>query len=176
MNQDNHLQDNFDNNTEFNGYMQPMIQTEQSGYSDYSSAAGDNMASSSYTARNYEQQQPMLSFLSSEHANSATQPLYYAPQYADQYISSPLNTLNNSSQSGIFRFEIPGFNIIIVPTSSPPANLDMHNQFQHDHNYLDLSSYTSSVSQSQLNQEQSYVSNVNGSSSGRISANICHQQ
>ena len=50
------------------------------------------------------------------------------PQHTLQNPSStPLNSLNtmiaNPSQSEIFRFEIPGFRIIVIPTSSPFANL-----------------------------------------------------
>jgi hypothetical protein len=163
MNHNNPLQSNFDDNTGFNGYLQTptnMVQTEQSGRSDYSSAVGDNITSTFYATSNYEQpQQPMFSFLN----NDST--LSYALQYTDQNISPPFNPINtiisNSSQTEVFRFEIPGFKIIIVPTSSPLANLDMQSQ---QDTYLN--STTSLVSQSQLNQEQSYVSRVNGTTSG----------
>src|ERR1043165_3752107 len=116
MNQNNPLQNN---TTGFNNYPQPstnMIQMEQSDYSDYLFTTDDNVISDSYITSNYGQQQFEQSERSafSLDSTSTTQSLYYTP---NQEISS-LNT--NSSQannSEIFRFEIPGFKIIIIPTN-----------------------------------------------------------
>ena len=88
----------------------------------------------------------------------------------DTFSSLPDNSLNmtfNSPQipSGIFRFEIPGFQIVVIPTSSPFADLndsDMQLQFQQD----DFSSYASSICPPQLNQEQSYISGAYETSGG----------
>jgi hypothetical protein len=125
-----------------------------------------SLNNTSYTISNHEQQQPVYTFLNND---SATQPLSYAPQYIDQ---TPLNSLNAMIvQSEIFRFEIPGFKIIIIPASSPLANLDMQNQ--QDYTYLNPT--TSLVGQPQLNQEQSYVSSVNGTSSGGSSTHYQQQ-
>jgi hypothetical protein len=165
MNQNNPLQNYFNDNA------QPMIQTEQSG-SDYFSAVGDNITSSSYATSNYEQQPEYSAFSFLNNGNA--QPLSSAQQYTDQNISSTLNSLNtmiaNSSQSEIFRFEIPGFQIIIIPTS-PHANVDMQNQ--QDYTYLNPT--TSLVGQSQLNQEQSYVYSANGTTSGGSSTHYQQQ-
>ncbi|GBC10656.1 hypothetical protein RclHR1_00980033 [Rhizophagus clarus] len=102
-----------------------------SNYKDYPSATDNDIVLSSYT----EQQQPMFSFVGDEHATTrTTQPSPYAPQYNshnsyDNYDNSfQLNSFNmipNSSQSHseVFRFEIPGFKIIIIPNSSPYSSL-----------------------------------------------------
>ena len=63
------------------------------------------------------------------------------------------------NNSGMYTLEIPGFKIIVIPTTA--NNLDMQNQ---DYTYLNPFLYTSV---SQLNQEQNYVSSVDGTSSGR---------
>jgi hypothetical protein len=69
-----------------------------------------------YVTSNYEQQPEYSAFSFLNYGNA--QPLSNAQQYTDQNISSTLNSLNtmiaNSSQSEIFRFEIPGFQIIII--------------------------------------------------------------
>jgi hypothetical protein len=167
MDQNNLLQNNFNDNAEFDSYSQPMIQTEQPGYPDYFSTAED---SAFYTTSNYEQQPENSAFSFPNNGNA--QPLSNAQQYADQNISSPFNPINttiaNSSQTAeVFRFEIPGFKIIIIPTSSSLANLDVQ-----DYTYLNPT--TSLVGQSQLNQEQSYASSVNRTTSGGSSTH--HQQ
>jgi hypothetical protein len=186
MDQNNPLQNNF-NNTGFNNYSQSPTNVIPMDYSSYLFTTDDNVISESYAARNYEQQQSeqsekfAFSFVNNEDSTLTAQSLYYAQ--APQYSTSSLNT--NSSQannSEIFQFEIPGFKIFVVPTSSPFANLTnldtMQNQFQQDYTYSTPSLYTSMVGPSQLNQEQSYVSSkfsVSGSSGGS-SVNIHHQQ
>ena len=68
-----------------------------------------------------------------------------------------------TNDSDIFRFAFPGYQIIVIPTSSPFANLnnfDMQCQFQQDQAF---SSYTTSIGHSQLNQD---VSGVYGTHSG----------
>ena len=72
-------------------------------------------------------------------------------------IHSP-NLTVDSPQTSEFIFEIPGFQIIIIPVSSSR---------QQNHTFLN-SLYTSSASSPQLNQEQGYVS---GTSSGGSSIN-----
>ena len=79
-------------------------------------------------------------------------------------IADPSQT-NNS-----FTFDVPGYKIIVIPTTANNI-LDMQNQ---DPTYLNPFLYTSSVSQSQLNQEQNYVSSANETSSGGSSVNT-HQ-
>ena len=80
-------------------------------------------------------------------------------QYPPQPVMNVMNTLPTvnslpiqTNDSEIFRLVIPGFHIIVLPTSSPLVNLnnsDLRYQLQQD----------------QLNQEQSYVSNVSDGSS-----------
>ena len=73
--------------------------------------------------------------------------------------SNPLNMTFNppqmpTSNSEIFRFMIPGFQIVVIPMTSPFANLsnfDMQYQFQQDHAF-------SSHNSSQLYQDVSGVS------------------
>ncbi|CAB4397540.1 unnamed protein product [Rhizophagus irregularis] len=101
----------------------------------------NDIVPTSYT----QQKQPMFSFASDENTTAGTtQLLPHAPTapYDSYNISSPLSSLNmiyNSSQSHseVFRFEIPGFKIIIIPNSSPHSslyanldNLDIQNQSQ----------------------------------------------
>lgn len=105
----------------------------------------------SYISNNYEQQ-ATFSFINNQYATSTTSTTQYhstttsyVPQYIGhnanqnspqfiQNISPPFNfpQINNPQ---MFRFEIPGFEITIVPTSSPFVNLnnlDMQNHFQQD--------------------------------------------
>src|SRR5207248_5837895 len=93
-------------------------------------------------------------------ANSTTQPLSYVPLHTLQYPSSiPLNSLNsmiaNPSQSEIFRFEIPGVRIIVIPTSSPFANLtdlDAQNLFQQDYTNYSNNIFTDNLQQQNSNE------------------------
>jgi hypothetical protein len=110
-------------------------------YIDYSSATDNNIVpASSYI----EQQQPTSFFAGDEHATTRTtqpfpHPSQYTPQYNSYDISPPFSSPNmipNSFQnhSEVFRFEIPGFKIIIIPNFSPNSsnldNLDTQNQSQ----------------------------------------------
>jgi len=75
-------------------------------------------------------------------------------------VNSPQIQTNNS---GIFRFDIPGFHIVILPTTSPLVNLnDPDLQYQ--------------LQQIQLNQEQSHVSNVSDGSSINTQSTLIAQQ
>ncbi|CAI2172450.1 4262_t:CDS:2 [Funneliformis geosporum] len=72
-------------------------------------------------------------------------------------INSPRLT-NNISPSQIQTVEILGYEIIIIPTSSPLArliSLDVQNQLRRGNTHLDYSSY--SVNPSQLNHERDYT-------------------
>ncbi|GBC10651.1 hypothetical protein RclHR1_00980028 [Rhizophagus clarus] len=74
----------------------------------------------------------MFSFVSDEYATTrTTQPLAHTPQH-DSYNSydipfsiNSLNMIPNSSQSHsrVFKFEVPGYKIIIMPNSSPYSSL-----------------------------------------------------
>ncbi|GBC21313.2 hypothetical protein RIR_jg24397.t1 [Rhizophagus irregularis DAOM 181602=DAOM 197198] len=64
-----------------------------------------------------------------------------------------------NSVSDIFRFVIPGFHIVVIPMVSSPlvnlSNLDIQYQFQQfQQDQQDPTFFSSSVSPSQLNQEQ----------------------
>jgi hypothetical protein len=98
----------------------------------------------------------MSSSINSGHSTSTAIQSYlsnssYTPQQSNYYVnSSPLN-INNPR---IFRFEIPGFEIVVIPTTpttsfSNSANLNMQNQFQQD--------------QTQFQQQQQNSRGVNGS-------------
>ncbi|CAG8652855.1 uncharacterized protein OCT59_005103 [Rhizophagus irregularis] len=148
------------NNDEFNNYsnnLQPLQMDHtlnnnvdsSCDYSDFSSITSNNNIPTSYMANNYEQQQSLFSSINNENYTTTTQSLSYEPQYTshtsshDSHIASPLNSLNmitNSSQinrSDIFKFEIPGFKIVVIPTSSTTSssyanlnNFDTQNQVQ----------------------------------------------
>ncbi|CAI2172449.1 4261_t:CDS:1 [Funneliformis geosporum] len=79
--------------------------------------------------------------------------------------------MTDASSPQIQTVEIPGYKIIIIPTSSPLAsssNLDMKHQLQQGNISLDYSSYSVN-SQLQLNRDQHYVPNAGETS---ISSNV----
>ncbi|RGB43896.1 hypothetical protein C1646_749104 [Rhizophagus diaphanus] len=144
------------NNDEFNNYsnnLQPLQMDHTSNnnvnsscdYYDFSITSNNNIPTS-YMTNNYEQQQSLFSSINNENQTTTTQSFSYEPQYTshtshDSHITSPLNSLNmitNSSQinrSDIFKFEIPGFKIVVIPTSSTISssyanlnNFDTQNQ------------------------------------------------
>ncbi|CAI2172454.1 4264_t:CDS:1 [Funneliformis geosporum] len=85
-----------------------------------------------------------------------------------QYLSQPPQS--NASSPQFQTVEIPGYKIIIIPTSSPLAsstNLDLQHQLQQGNISLDYSSY--SVNPPQLNRDQHYVPNAGETS---ISPNV----
>jgi hypothetical protein len=92
----------------------------------------------SYISNNYEQQAMFYNQYTT--TTTSTTQYYsttssYAPQYIDNYVNQNTPQFNQNipppqtNNSQIFRFEIPGFKIIIVPTSSSSFvnlnNLDM---------------------------------------------------
>src|SRR4051794_11181723 len=62
----------------------------------------------------------------------------------------PPSLLNYPQTNETFTFEIPGFKIIVVPTTSPIANYNMQNQIQQDLNY---SNNATDISHTQLHQQ-----------------------
>ncbi|CAB4374109.1 hypothetical protein RhiirA5_482856 [Rhizophagus irregularis] len=105
----------------------------------------------SYISNNHEQQ-ATFSFINNQYTTSTTTTTQYhstttsyVPQYIGhnvnqnspqfiQNISPPFN-FPQTNHPQMFRFEIPGFEIIIVPTSPPFVNLnnlDMENHLQQD--------------------------------------------
>jgi len=88
-------------------------------------------------------------------------------QYPPQSVMNILPAVNSppmqTNDSKIFRFDIPGFHIVILPTTSPLVNLnDPDLQYQ--------------LQQIQLNQEQSHVSNVSDGSSINTQSTLFAQQ
>ncbi|RIA82761.1 hypothetical protein C1645_834868 [Glomus cerebriforme] len=175
MNHNNPLQNNVNNthdrfvDNRFNNYSSTstnVINMEQHStnslcnYTDFSATEGNNMLAS-YATNNYEQQ-TTFSFLNNEHVISTTQSYStitssYAPQYIDhnvnqnppQYIQNTSQPLNfpQTNNSQIFRFEVPGFKIIIIPTtSSILTSLDMQIE---SHN-VSFSNNTTDNSQTQF--------------------------
>lgn len=106
------------------------------------------------------------------HALNATSPFNSHVSYTSNDNNAIIEQQNPSvnSVSDIFRFVIPGFHIVVIPMSSPLvnlSNLDIQYQFQQfQQDQQDPTFFSSSVSPSQLNQEQSHVSSVNGTSDG----------
>jgi hypothetical protein len=135
-----------DHNRSNNGFndLQPQIEQHalnintSCSYTDYFPVTGNNTIPGSYIS-NYEQQ-PM--FFNDEHATSTTT---YVTQQHDQLVNS------FQTNSEIFRFEIPGFKIIItcIPTTSSLVNLDMQNQFQQNYS----SNIVNDNSQTQFQQD-----------------------
>ncbi|CAI2166452.1 13465_t:CDS:1 [Funneliformis geosporum] len=80
-----------------------------------------------------------------------------------QYLShQPQSNSNDQiylpSSPQIQSIQIPGYKIIIAPTSSPSSNLDMQHQFQQENTYLDYS--FNSVNPPQLIQDQNHFSSA----------------
>lgn len=75
-------------------------------------------------------------YISTSHSYTSTISSYVPDQYPMQHVQNipiqvtPLNMNVNFSQtnrSEVFRFDIPGFQIIVIPVSSPSNNSDMLN-------------------------------------------------
>ncbi|RIA95120.1 hypothetical protein C1645_758229 [Glomus cerebriforme] len=139
---------------------------------DYFSVTDDNIIppshpNTSITTDNFVNNE----YLSSSHAPQYTnynvdQNLVQNPSQTIQNMSSP-SFLNSCQTNEIFRFEIPGFKIFIVPTSptsptpsSPIVNLNNNMQNQ-DLNYFDSSSSNivtdDSKTQFQLDSNGSFI-------------------
>ncbi|GBB84884.1 hypothetical protein RclHR1_11470005 [Rhizophagus clarus] len=106
----------------------------------------------SYISNNYEQQ-ATFSYISNQYTtstNSTTQHYStttssYTPQYighnvnynSSQFIQnvSPQFNFPQTNNSQLFRFEIPGFEIIIIPTSSSFVNLNNLNMQNHQNHF-----------------------------------------
>ena len=87
--------------------------------------------------------------------NEQNQNLLQNPsQNPPQYIQSPCPSFLNYPQTNeTFTFEIPGFRIIVVPTTPPIANNNsMQNQAQQDLNYSNI---VTDISQTQFQQQNS---------------------
>jgi len=152
----------------YNGYSQPpqTPQMEQPlneilftntsySYTDYFPATDNNTISASYTINNYEQS-PAFSFVN----NASTTP---TTQSASQNIphSSSSESLNTAIANNSYHFEIPGFKIIIIPTTTttPYANLNnsnTQNQFQQDNVPLNIVTNNSQI-QFQQNSNESFI-------------------
>jgi hypothetical protein len=100
----------------------------------------DSSDMTTYVTNNYEESSFAYNQLgtSTQYHHPTTTTSYYAPQY-----NSPLDNIqfqnnffsNNSPQtdnSEIFRLNIPGFKIIVIPDSVNLANLDLQNLFRQD--------------------------------------------
>ncbi|PKY56701.1 hypothetical protein RhiirA4_477177 [Rhizophagus irregularis] len=139
----NTLQNNQNDLTfiEFSNLQSTVIQPENSS-SNYNVNVNpsNNNFPTFYTNTNYLDQQPTSNTSTSSYA-----PQYVVPQQTTEN-TLPLNLFNmtnvNPSQSQILSFDIPGFKIIVIPTSSS----------QQDNNYSNYSS--SDVTKTQFTQFQ----------------------
>ncbi|GBB95791.1 hypothetical protein RclHR1_02610028 [Rhizophagus clarus] len=132
-------------------------------YFDFPTTNDNNVISTtSYTTNDYEQQQSIFTSVNNEAPITTAQSLSYVPQYTshtnshNSHIPSPPNSFNmitNSSQinhPNIFKFEIPGFEIVFIPTSSTtsstytnPNNFDTQNQVQQGYTSPTIDAYNS---------------------------------
>jgi hypothetical protein len=143
----NTLQNNQNNSTftEFSNLQSTVIQPIQPGhslninYNDVNVNSSDNNFPTYYTNAHYLDQQPISNENISTPIASSYAPQYVGPQQTIENIPSPLGPFNminiDPSQSQILSFDIPGFKIIVIPTSP-----------QQDNTYLN---YSSSDTQSQ---------------------------
>ncbi|CAB4491094.1 hypothetical protein RhiirA5_428972 [Rhizophagus irregularis] len=138
----NTLQNNQNNSTftEFSNLQSTVIQPIQPGHSlniNYNdvnvNSSVNNFPTSYYTNTHYLDQQPTSNENISTPIASSYAPQYVGPQQTIENIPSPLGPFNminiDPSQSQILSFDIPGFKIIVIPTSP-----------QQDNTYLNYSS------------------------------------
>ncbi|PKK71533.1 hypothetical protein RhiirC2_849094 [Rhizophagus irregularis] len=112
--------------TEFNNLQSNVIQPGYSSssinYNDVNVNSSDNNFPTFYTNINYSNQQLTSNENISAPVFSSYAPQYVVPQQPIENIPSsfgPFNMTNvNPSQSQILSFDIPGFKIIVIPTSS----------------------------------------------------------
>jgi hypothetical protein len=171
----NNIQDEFIiDNDGYNSYSNNLLPTDVTLMEQQlsSNALNSNLSISYdiptlYAANNYEQQS-MSSSINNEHATLTVTQSYpinlsnssYSQQQSNYYVNSPPLNFNNS---GIFRFEIPGFEIFVIPTSNS-TNLSMQNQFQQDHAYQNIitnNPQTQSQQQSSLDVNDSFIDSNN---------------
>ncbi|CAB4427068.1 unnamed protein product [Rhizophagus irregularis] len=119
-----------------------MGHTPNVSYNNNFNISAESSDTTTYTTGNYEESSLMDNQLgtSTQYYDPTFTTSYYAPQY-----NSPLDDIQfqnnfssvNSSQtdnSEIFRLNIPGFKIIVIPNSVNLANLDLQNLFSQDSN------------------------------------------
>ncbi|CAG8725001.1 uncharacterized protein OCT59_013280 [Rhizophagus irregularis] len=148
----NTLQNNQNNSTftEFSNLQSTVIQPIQPvhslniNYNDVNVNSSDNNFPTYYTNTHYLDQQPTSNENISTPIASSYAPQYVGPQQTTEN-TLPLNLFNmtnvNPSQSQILSFDIPGFKIIVIPTSSQ----------QQDNTYLN---HSSDISDTQFTQFQ----------------------
>ena len=128
-----------------------------SRYTGFSTMDGDNLSppyaytpvmSSNYIAisDSNEQQSMSTSLHYIDHANEAAHHIHNIPISLNMNANFP-----GTNHPEIFRFDIPGFQIVVIPVS-PINNLNMQNQFQHNHTYLNYTSSNINDSQTQFQQ------------------------
>ncbi|RIA89312.1 hypothetical protein C1645_825077 [Glomus cerebriforme] len=120
---------------------------------------------------------PLNTFTSSDPSfNTASSTLQYcAPQYINSdtngqvsnhsHSDNSRNKLHSSqpqiNQCGVYKFEIPGFEIIVRPKSNPMINLN--NLGAQSHSSTNSYYSPTTVMSSQLNQNQNYIPSVENS-------------
>ncbi|CAG8641302.1 uncharacterized protein OCT59_013263 [Rhizophagus irregularis] len=112
--------------TEFNNSQSTVIQPGYSSsninYNGVNVNSSDNNFPTLYTNINYSDQQPTSNENISTPVFSSYAPQYVGPQQPIENISFPFGPFNmtnvSPSQSEILSFDIPGFKIIVIPTSS----------------------------------------------------------
>ncbi|CAB4423962.1 unnamed protein product [Rhizophagus irregularis] len=132
------------------------------------SAMRDNIIPVSYAINNYERQSMTPSINNERVISTSTIQSYpaanssnssYTPYNSNHNVNTPSLNFNNP---GTFRFEIPGFVIVVIPTT-PTTNstsLNTQNQFQQEHTYSNI---TNDNSHTQFQQQQQNFLDVNGS-------------
>ena len=164
----NDIHNGFIDNGGFNSYSSNLpptnvIQEQPSSNTSYNNLTTSyDFSAASYAANNYEQQ-PMFY---NEHATSTLQSYPTNSSNSGHNVnSSPLINFPQINNPEIFRFEIPGFKIVVVPTTlttspcSNLTNLNMQNHLQ-DHTFSNIITYNS---QSQFQQQQRNSLDVNES-------------
>ncbi|CAB5379646.1 unnamed protein product [Rhizophagus irregularis] len=171
----NNIQDRFIiDNSGFNIYSSDLPQTNVMQIEQHSSNTLNNNLNISYgipvsyATNNYERQSMTPSInnerviststiQSNPAANSSNSS--YTPYNSNHNVNTPSLNFNNP---GTFRFEIPGFVIVVIPTT-PTTNstsLNTQNQFQQEHTYSNI---TNDNSHTQFQQQQQNFLDVNGS-------------
>ncbi|CAB4427070.1 unnamed protein product [Rhizophagus irregularis] len=141
----NHLQQPTVNQMEHTRMEHYQMEYDQMGYipnvpyNNNFNISRDPSDTTTYTTGNYEESSLMDNQLgtSTQYYHPTFTTSYHAPQYNFPLLYDIQQNNFNTPQtdnSEIFRFNIPGFKIIVIPNSVNLANLDLQNLFPQDSN------------------------------------------
>ncbi|CAB5216740.1 uncharacterized protein OCT59_026477 [Rhizophagus irregularis] len=120
-----------------------MEHTSNVPYNNNFNISRDSSDTTTYTTGNYEESSSLMDNqlgTSAQYYDPTSTASYYAPQYNstldDIQFQNNFSSVSppQTDNSEIFRLNIPGFKIIVIPNSVDLANLDLQNLFPQDSN------------------------------------------